>query len=181
LGSGVEGATRMMILKARSGRLPTHQNLFRWKFETSPECTLCPSRGGCPREEESTVHMLLRCLNPLMKAIYISRHNWVVHAIVKVIKRGSKGGCELRWDKGAGGGETISVDMLKGGFPVSLDEEGRECTPKKPDIVMIEKKRPGGRGKGIIRIAEVTYGWDPNWEKKLELKERKYGPLVKAL
>jgi hypothetical protein len=71
--------------------------------------------------------------------------------------------------------------MLKGGFPVSLDEEGRECTPKKPDIVMIEKKRPGGRGKGTIRISEVTYGWAPNWEKKVELKERKYGPLVKAL
>ena len=112
-------------------------------------------------EEESTLHMLLRCLNPSMKAIYISRHNWVVHAIVKVNKRGSKGGCELRWDKGPGGGETISVDMLKGGFHVSLDEEGRECTPNKPDIVMIEKKRPGGRGKWGIRIAEVTHGWDP--------------------
>ena len=88
-----------MILKTRTGRLPTHQNLFRWKYETSPKCTLCPSMGGGLRDEESTTRMLLRCLHPLMKAIYISRHTWVVHAIVKVIKRGSKGGCELRWDK----------------------------------------------------------------------------------
>ena len=46
-GSGVEGATMKMILNTRAGRLPTHQNLCIWKSETSPECTMCPNRGGC--------------------------------------------------------------------------------------------------------------------------------------
>ena len=176
-GSGIEGATRKVILKARVGRLPTYQNLFRWKYEKSPNCPLCPG----VKEEESETHMFLRCMHPVMKAIYISRHNWVVHAIVKVIKRGSKGGCEIRWDGGTAGRVTIDESMLFGGFPPSVDEEGNICTPKTPDIVMIEKKRNRGNLGGILRIIEVTYGWDPSWEKKVELKVRKYGPLVEAL
>ncbi len=41
-------------------------------------------------------------------------------------------------------------------IPIHLFDMGIQLalvwTPKKPDIVMIEKKRPGGRGKAIIRI-----------------------------
>jgi hypothetical protein len=44
-----------------------------------------------------------------------------------------------------------------------------------------EEKEQRELGGGILKIVEVTYGWDPNWEKKVELKVRKYGPLVGAL
>jgi hypothetical protein len=92
--------------------------------------------------------------------------------------------------------------MLRGDYPVSTDERGVVCTPKSPDIVVIDKPRPyawdrpsttraiaraAASGKeykpprGHLKIIEVTYGWDPNWESKVEAKTTKYSPLVAEL
>jgi hypothetical protein len=51
-------------------------------------------------------------------------------------------------------------------------------TPKKSDIV---ESSDGPTWKGKLKIVEVTFGWDPSWAKTVELTERKYEPLVKAL
>jgi hypothetical protein len=92
--------------------------------------------------------------------------------------------------------------MLRGDYPTSTHESGVECTPKSPDIVVIDKARPYGwnyertvravarsasRGaeynppRGLLKILEVTYGWDPNWETKVAAKTSKYAPLVTEL
>ena len=92
--------------------------------------------------------------------------------------------------------------MLRGDYPTSIDERGVECTPKSPDIVVIDRARPyewnSSRTKraadraarlgkeynppsGLLKIIEVTYGWDPNWEAKVAAKTTKYGPLVAEL
>jgi hypothetical protein len=33
----------------------------------------------------------------------------------------------------------------------------------------------------LLKIVEVTYGWDPNWETKVAAKTAKYAPLVTEL
>ena len=35
--------------------------------------------------------------------------------------------------------------------------------------------------RGRLKIVEVTYGWDPNWETKVAAKTATYAPLVTEL
>jgi hypothetical protein len=201
-GSGTLGAVRKYVLRARYGRLATRDNLHRWFKQKYPrqDCPLCSS---CTYETPS--HVLLACKHDAVHAQHIKRHDWAVHAIVKCLKRGSKGGCTIRWDSGRSGDldrRTITPSMLRGDYPVSADERGVVCTPKSPDIVVIDKPRPyawdrpsttraiaraAASGKeykpprGHLKIIEVTYGWDPNWESKVEAKTNKYAPLIAEL
>jgi hypothetical protein len=79
----------------------------------------------------------------LTRATHKQAH-WVVHEIVKGLKRGSKGGSQIRWDGGLGEDQcrhTVSGDMIGGDYLVSIDERGVECTSKSPDNIMIDKSR----------------------------------------
>jgi hypothetical protein len=155
-GSGTKQTVRKNVHKARYGRWATRATLHLWGLSTSPCCALCDSGLA-----ETPAHLLLACTHPEIKAQQIARHNGAVKKVAKALKRGSKGGSEVRWDPGglkkvrckytATPGmltwpplQHVDHEFSDFQYPVGVDALGEAYTPSNPDLIMVERERQDG-------------------------------------
>ena len=140
--NGVPFRNKVNLLKARWGQLWNKNIARRQKMSYMPgqaratdaACLLCGEHDGI-------THMLGNCSHPMMKAMYIERHNAATRKVLRLILKGSRGSCYMLADVG-------STDKLGNIGPLDsrlpewlvptniLQQRGLDRDKLRPDILM---------------------------------------------
>ena len=93
---------KVNLLKAQWGQLWNKNMAYRQKMRyragegvaNNANCPLCGSHDGIS-------HMLGSCTHPMMKAVFIERHNIAARMVLKLLLEGSHGNCYILADIGS--------------------------------------------------------------------------------
>mmetsp|Transcript_26877 Transcript_26877/g.65854 ORF Transcript_26877/g.65854 Transcript_26877/m.65854 type:complete len:313 (+) Transcript_26877:675-1613(+) len=160
----------------------------------------------CNTADDTVGHRLGGCACAVMQGLYVKRHDHVVKTLAGAFQKASNGGYAVEYNAGTGGdGSThtmVHERLLRSARPrvstrarggeAELDGEARALLKLKPDVVIYHglrqeelrdfldgKKDPP---KGMkVKILEVGYCNDWNWERKIEEKSSVYEPLVSRM
>ena len=140
--NGVPFRNKVNLLKARWGRLWNKNIARRQKMSYMPGQARATD-AACPLcgEHDGITHMLGNCDHPMMKAMYIERHNAATRKILRLILEGSRGSFYMLADVG-------STDKLGNIGPLDsrlpewlvptniLQQSGLDRDNLRPDILM---------------------------------------------
>ena len=139
---GVPFRSKVNLLRARWGQLWNKNIALRQRMSYMPgqsratdaACPLCGDHDGI-------THMLGSCGHPMMKAMYIERHNAATRKILRLMLEGSRGNCYMLADVGSTD-KLGSVGPLDSRLPEWLAptnillQRGLDRDKLRPDILM---------------------------------------------
>ena len=200
------GTSKVNLLKARWGQLWNNNIALRQKVSYMPgqaratdaACPLCGDHDGI-------THMLGSCGHPMMKSMYIERHNAASIKILRLMLEGSRGNCYMLADVG-------STDKLGNIGPLDsrlpewlvptniLLQRGLDRDKLRPDILMTNVKsamplrlsssrpaRASAPGAGThpmgnhIWIVDVGYCAATRYHNKLIENQQQHAQLISLL
>ena len=139
---------KVNLLKARWGQLWNKNMAFRQNMQycagegvaTNANCPVCGSHDGMS-------HMLGSCTHPMMKAMFIERHNIAARMILKLLLEGSHGNCYIWADVGSTNrlGDLGALDSRLPNWLISDSEllcEGLCREALRPDILITTAQPP---------------------------------------
>ena len=182
-------------------RLPISHTAMRQLLCSELGDAACPLCG----EHDGITHVLGNCSHPLMKAMYIERHNAATRKILRLILEGSRGSCYMLADVG-------STDRLGNVGPLDsrlpewlvptniLQQRGLDRDKLRPDILMTSSTpaTPWGLSSSIpsrtstpgagthpmgkrIWIVEVGYCAATGYHDKMTEKQQQHAQLISLL
>ena len=164
---------------------------------TDAACPLCGDHDGIS-------HMLGSCGHPMMKAMYIDRHNAATRKILRLMLEGSNGNCYMLADVGSTDklGNIGPLDSRLPGWLVPTDillQRGLDRDKLRPDILMINiiamplgfsssrPTRASAPGAGThqmgkhVCIVEVGYCAATRYHDKMNEKQQQHAQLISLL
>jgi ribonuclease HI len=185
--------TKLQILKARYGMLYNAKLKMLYGRGGDGRCPVCRKCHPNGPAMDSGAHILGGCAHPVMKGMYINRHNRATQIIANTIHKGESGGGLMIMDAGKAAelppycsGNRVPAWMLPHLGPEDIKK-------MRPDILFIPTlpthttrrrnryRGPDDKSKHTVYIIEVGYTGDLQHAEKLAQKTTQHEQLAAEL
>ena len=182
--------TKVNVVKSRTGQLWNKNMAYRQKMPylsgqaraTNADCPLCGDHDGIS-------HMLGSCAHPMMKAMYIERHNAAARKILKLIMEGAHGNCYMLADVGSSSrlGNLGALDSRLPAWILTdqdLAAAGANRDHLRPDIMVVNRlaqARQAPPAGTKVWIVEIGYCAATRYLEKLTEKLQQHQVLTDIL